>query len=76
MDGKGTRDMAGTKKGAKKAAKTNKEKYGQDFYRKIGHMGGSTFTDKPKGFAANPDLASIAGIKGGMTSRRPARVDV
>lgn len=33
--------MAGTKKGGKAAAKTNYSKYGPDFYRKIGAMGGA-----------------------------------
>lgn len=28
--------MAGTKEGSRKAAKTNKERYGDDFYSKIG----------------------------------------
>lgn len=32
--------MAGTKEGGRKAAKTNKEKYGKDFYAKIGGIGG------------------------------------
>ena len=29
--------MAGTKEGGKKAAATNKAKYGDDFYREMGH---------------------------------------
>jgi len=28
--------MAGTKEGARKAAETNKQKYGEDFYKNIG----------------------------------------
>ncbi len=62
--------MAGTKEGARKAAITNKLKHGKDFYSKIGRKGGSTFKTKPCGFAANPELARIAGKKGGHISRR------
>ena len=32
--------MAGTKEGGKKAALANKERYGKDFYAKIGAKGG------------------------------------
>lgn len=32
--------MAGTKIGGLRAAKTNKEKYGPEFYKKIGSKGG------------------------------------
>jgi len=32
--------MAGTKQGGLKAAATNREKYGKDFYAKIGQKGG------------------------------------
>ena len=62
--------MAGTKIGGQKAAKKNKEKYGGDFYRMIGSKGGQQITSKPKGFAANLELAKIAGAKGGKISRR------
>lgn len=62
--------MAGTITGAKKAAKTNKEKYGADYYRHLGHLGGSAITDKPRGFAANPELAKRAGRIGGKRSKR------
>lgn len=60
--------MAGNKSGAKLAAKTNKEKYGDDFYRKIGSIGGKK--GKTGGFYANRELARIAGAKGGKISRR------
>lgn len=60
--------MAGTKAGGKKAAETNREKYGDDFYRNIGHKGGKN--GHTGGFAANPELAKIAGAKGGRISRR------
>lgn len=64
--------MAGTKAGAKKTAATNIERHGEDFYRRIGAMGGSRTDTKPKGFAANPELAKIAGAKGGRISKRKA----
>ena len=60
--------MAGTKLGAQKAAETNKKKYGDDFYARIGQKGGRN--GHLGGFAANPELAKIAGAKGGKISRR------
>ncbi|MDQ3123671.1 MAG: hypothetical protein M3Q14_03245 [bacterium] len=60
--------MAGTKTGGKAAANTNKSKYGADFYARIGAMGGKKGTTG--GFAANRDLARVAGAKGGRISRR------
>ena len=60
--------MAGTKIGGRKAATTNKEKHGSDFYARIGRKGGQN--GRTGGFAANPELARIAGAKGGRISRR------
>lgn len=60
--------MAGTKEGGKKAAATNKTKHGADFYARIGAKGGRN--GNTGGFAANPELARIAGAKGGRISRR------
>ena len=60
--------MAGTKTGGAKAASTNKKKHGADFYARIGAMGGKK--GRTGGFAANPELARIAGAKGGRISRR------
>ena len=60
--------MAGTKAGGLKAAATNKAKYGKEFYARIGAKGGKLGTTG--GFAANPELARIAGRKGGLRSRR------
>lgn len=62
--------MSGNKIGGAKAAKMNKQLYGDDFYRKIGSKGGQQKPCKPRGFAANPALARIAGAKGGRASRR------
>jgi len=50
------------------AAKTNKRKYGDDFYSKIGSIGGKIGTTG--GFAANRELAREAGRRGGLKSRR------
>ena len=60
--------MAGTIEGGKKAAATNKLKYGKDFYGKIGRKGGKL--GRTGGFYANRELARIAGARGGRISRR------
>lgn len=60
--------MSGTKIGGKKAAKTNLERHGDNFYREIGRVGGRN--GHTGGFFANPELARIAGKKGGSISRR------
>lgn len=68
--------MAGTKEGGTKAAATNKTRHGKDFYAKIGAKGGKL--GKTGGFAANRELARLAGAKGGRISRRSkaTKVDV
>jgi general stress protein YciG len=60
--------MAGTAKGGVLAAKTNKERYGTDFYKKIGQVGGKK--SRNGGFAANPELAREAGRKGGLAKKK------
>lgn len=60
--------MAGNKAGGMKAKETNYKLYGKDFYREIGRRGGAN--GHTGGFAANPELAKIAGAKGGRISRR------
>jgi general stress protein YciG len=60
--------MAGTKAGGQAAAKRNLEKYGADFYAKIGAMGGKK--GHTGGFYANRELAREAGARGGRISRR------
>lgn len=60
--------MSGTVQGGIKAAATNKSKYGSDWYAKIGRIGGRH--GHTGGFAANPELARIAGQKGGRISKR------
>lgn len=60
--------MAGTLEGGKKCAETNKRRYGDDWYAKIGAIGGRK--TGMKGFALNRELARTAGRKGGTISRR------
>lgn len=60
--------MAGTTAGGAKAAATNKNKYGKDFYARIGAMGGKM--GHTGGFYANRELARKAGARGGRISRR------
>lgn len=60
--------MAGTRAGGVKAAKMNRELYGDDFYKKIGSKGGRN--GHTGGFALNPALARVAGAKGGRMSSR------
>lgn len=64
----------GTKLGGLRAAATNKERHGEDFYKNIGKLGGKA--GHTGGFAANPALAQLAGAKGGRISKRgPAKRD-
>ena len=66
--------MAGNKIGGRKAAATNKRLHGEDFYKRIGKIGGKN--GHTGGFAANPKLAREAGAKGGKISKRgPAKKD-
>lgn len=64
--------MAGTTAGGKRAAATNKRKYGEDFYIVQGAKGGRK--GRTGGFFANRELARIAGAKGGRISRRYKKV--
>ena len=64
--------MAGTKSGGVAAATTNKRIYGEDFYRRIGAMGGKK--GRTGGFFANRELASYAGAIGGRISKRRSKV--
>lgn len=65
--------MTGTVKGGLKARETNLARHGKDFYKRIGRKGGQN--GHTGGFASNPELARIAGRKGGSISRRgPAKV--
>ena len=67
--------MAGTKAGGLKAAQTNKQQFGDDFYRRIGSKGGKNGKgpDYKGGFSADRERAKIAGAKGGSISRRGSK---
>ena len=69
--------MPGTKAGGQKTRDTNMNKYGKDYYQKIGAIGGKKGTTG--GFASNevgPDgltgkeRAKVVGRKGGQLSKR------
>ena len=65
--------MAGTKEGGIKTSAIVKKRYGNNYYASIGSKGGSTKTNLPKGFAANPELARVAGANGGRISKRRSK---
>lgn len=59
--------MSGTIEGGKKAARTMKDRYGENVYKVMGALGGaSSFTG---GFFANRELARTAGRIGGSRKR-------
>lgn len=63
--------MAGTKDGGIRAAMTNKEKHGDDFYREIGRIGGTK--GRTGGFGqpgVGRERAMVYGAIGGAVSRR------
>lgn len=65
--------MAGTRSGGRAAAETNKQRYGVDYYSKIGKKSHASWVKngrKPRGFAADKELASRAGKIGGEISRK------
>ena len=62
--------MPGTLEGGRKAAATNKSKYGSDFYANIGRKGGSKSHPETRPFALDPELAKRCGRNGGKKSRR------
>ena len=65
--------MAGTPAGGRKAAATNKQRYGLNFYESIGRKGGKI--SRGGGFAMNRALAVEAGRRGGKASRRTKKSD-
>lgn len=60
--------MSGTREGGLKSRDANLQRHGKDFYSRIGRMGGKN--GHTGGFAANPELAKIAGRIGGKKSKR------
>lgn len=53
-----------------KARNTIIAKHGDNYYARIGKIGGSQTDTRPKGFEADRALARRAGAKGGASSRR------
>lgn len=73
--------MTQTRKGAKKAAATMKQRYGEDYFSTIGHEGGKQSAGG--GFASNKvgedglsglQRASVAGKIGGQRSRAKRQI--
>lgn len=68
--------MSGTVVGGRKAAQTNKERQGDDFYKRIGHLGGKK--GRTGGFYHSMENGlnwhREAGRKGGLKSRRGKKV--
>lgn len=60
--------MAGTINGGRAAAATNKRKYGESFYKRIGALGGAN--SGTGGFYKDKERAKIAGALGGTRSKR------
>lgn len=70
-------NMSGTRTGGLKAAKTNTQKHGKEFYREIGRKGGKA--GNTGGFASNiigkdgltgPERARLWGAIGGRKGKR------
>ena len=61
--------MSGTLSGGKKAAATNKSRYGQDWYSKIGAIGGKAQVSKGFGCMTYEKRAEAC-RKGGTISKR------
>ena len=75
--------MSQTKAGAAKAAITNKQRHGEDFYKRLGALGG--MKSRNGGFASRVEchcelisgahlIRNCAGRRGGLHSRRPKKV--
>ena len=63
-------NMSGTLAGGKKTAQTNKEKYGENYYKELGRKGGSVHHPETRWFNNHRDLAQKWGKKGGKISKR------
>lgn len=72
--------MAGNRASALKSSATNREKYGEDFYKIIGAKGGRN--GNTGGFASEKldangmngrERARVVGVKGGRKSKRGVR---
>lgn len=61
-----------TPEGAIKARQTMISKYGENYFKEIGLIGGKA-KNPLKGFGTNRDLARVSGARGGRISRRKAK---
>lgn len=77
--------MTGTIEGGKNASRTNRARYGEDFYVHMGRLGGRV-KNPLKGFGTDkrsikdkmmgvPKLAAVAGKKGGTISKRGKSIE-
>ncbi len=69
--------MSSTSEQAAKAVETTRRKHGKDFFKKIAPLAQKAWEEngrKPRGFAANPELARKASLKG-LATRRAKRGD-
>lgn len=64
--------MSGTTAGGKKSSDYLKAKFGDDFFKKIGAIGGKN--GNTGGFHVNRELARTAGKIGGSISKRRPKV--
>lgn len=66
--------MTNRQDGGRKAAETNKQKYGDDFYSKISRKSQKAWVEngrKPRGFSAmTPEARRAAGVKGGSATKK------
>lgn len=61
--------ISGTKTGGSLAATTNKTRHGEDYYVRLGALGGKAKV--PKGFShMSPEKRAEAGRRGGTVSKR------
>lgn len=60
--------MSGNRIGGLKAAQSNKTKFGENFYARIGKIGGAK--GHTGGFYGDYERARVAGTRGGRTSTR------
>jgi len=64
--------MSGTKTGGLKASVTNKSRHGEDFYRRIGKLGGKVPSRGGFAYLAehDPEKLKMLSAQGGSKSRR------
>lgn len=66
----------GTTEGGKSAAEENIRKYGPDFYKVIGKLGGQVSHPETRYFQRGSEAARLAGAAGGRKSKRTKKEDV